>query len=272
MRRALQHRSFVTGAVLLGGMLLLALLAPALARYDPLAQDLVLGASPPSWSHPLGTDELGRDILARVLHGSRSSGGVALRAVLLSLLIGLPLGAVAGYFGGRLDQFLMRGVDIWMAFPGILLAMVLLTMMERTSANVALAVGVVGVPIIARQVRSSVLAERVRDYVTASRALGAGHLRLMVTGIGPNCVGPVLVLASLGLAGAILDAAGLAFLGLAGEPDAPEWGRMLADGIEYYRTAPWVVLAPGAALSVTVLGFNLLGDGLRDLLDPRSRR
>lgn len=271
MNRALRHRSFAVGGGIVVFVLLVALIGPAVSTHDPMAQASVDWPQPPSWEHPLGTDELGRDLLARVLHGARRSGGVAIRAVLLALLIGVPLGAAAGYFGGRTDQVLMRIVDVWMAFPGLLLAMVLMTMLTRTPGNVALAVGLVGVPLVARQVRASVQAERVRDYVAASNALGAGHLRLLVTGIGPNCVGPVLVLGTLGLATAVLDAAGLAFLGLAGEPDIPEWGRMLASGMQFYETAPWLILAPGAALSLTVLGFNLLGDGLRDLLDPKQR-
>jgi len=269
-RRLRKNRLAVVGGVLLLGFLVTALLAPLLAPYDPLAQDLYNRLLPPSIDHPFGTDDFGRDILSRVIYGSRVSLRIGVVAVVIALVLGAGIGLVAGYAGGVLDQVLMRFMDLLLAFPSILLAIGIVAILGPGLENAMLAVGLVAVPQYARLVRASALSVREMDYVQASRALGAGHTRILLVAILPNCLAPLIVQATLGLATAILGAAGLSFLGLGAQPPIPEWGAMLSNGRELIVRAPWVLFFPGIAIFLTVLAFNLFGDGLRDALDPKS--
>ncbi|OGG45639.1 MAG: hypothetical protein A3F84_28875 [Candidatus Handelsmanbacteria bacterium RIFCSPLOWO2_12_FULL_64_10] len=269
-RRLRKNRLAVAGGALLALFLLIAAVAPWIAPHDPLAQDLYGRLSPPSAKNWFGTDDFGRDILSRVLHGSRVSLRVGVAAVAIALVVGTAIGLMAGYWGGLLDNVLMRLMDLMLAFPSILLAIVVVAVLGPSLNNAMLAVGIVSIPQYARLVRASVLSIREQDYVTAARALGARDARIILAAILPNCVAPLTVQSTLGLAGAILDAAGLSFLGLGAQPPTPEWGAMLSGGRDFILSAPWVLTFPGLAILLTVLAFNLLGDGLRDALDPKG--
>ena len=269
LRAFLRHRGGVIGAVLVLAFIAIALLADVLAPHDPLRQDLTQRLKPPSAQHWLGTDDFGRDVLSRVLHGSRVSLRLGLIAVALALVVGGTIGLLAGYYGGGFDLLGMRIMDLMLAFPSILLSIVVVAILGPSLTNAMIAVGIMAVPQYARIVRGSVLAVRGLEYVQASRALGAADSRILARAILPNVAGPIIVTASLGLATAILDAAGLSFLGLGAQPPIPEWGSMLSQGRELVLIAPWVLTAPGVAVFLAVLGFNLVGDALRDLLDPR---
>ncbi|HWP46064.1 MAG TPA: ABC transporter permease [Candidatus Limnocylindrales bacterium] len=269
-------------AALAGGILLLlfltsALLAPYLAPYDPLAQDLYGRLKPPVWDlkgsreHLLGTDDFGRDILSRILYGARISFQVGLVSVGISLGFGIIFGALSGYYSGALDHLIMRFMDILLAFPGILLAILIVAVLGPGLFNAIIAIGIVGIPEYARIVRASVLVERQREYVQAARSLGARDLRILLLTILPNCFAPILVKTTLGFATAIVEAAGLSFLGLGAQPPTPEWGAMLNQARALILRAWWVITFPGLAIFLSTLGFNLLGDGLRDVLDPRLK-
>ena len=269
-RRLLKNRLAAAGGVLLLGFLLLAIAAPLAAPQDPFAQNLYERLQPPSLANPFGTDDFGRDVLSRVIHGARISLRVGVTAVLIALVLGVPIGLVSGYWGGALDQVLMRAMDLMLAFPSILLAIAIVAILGPGLENAMLAVGVVAVPQYARLVRASALSVRGQDYVQAMHALGAGDFHILFFSVLPNCLTPLIVQSTLGLATAILDAAGLSFLGLGAQPPLPEWGAMLTGGRELVLRAPWVLTFPGVAIFLTVLAFNLLGDGLRDALDPRT--
>jgi peptide/nickel transport system permease protein len=269
-RRLRKNRLAILGGAVLTAFLLVAFLAPVLAPHDPLAQDLYNRLSEPSLTHPFGTDDFGRDVLSRVIHGTRISLKVGLAAVLIALVTGTAIGITAGFWGGPLDQILMRLMDLMLAFPSILLAIGIVAVLGPGLENAMLAVGIVAVPQYARLVRASALRVREMDYVHAARALGAGDARILAYAILPNCTAPLIVQSTLGLATAILDAAGLSFLGLGAQPPTPEWGAMLNGARELILVAPWLLAYPGSAILVTVLAFNLLGDGLRDALDPRT--
>ncbi len=249
--------------------MVVAVLAPLLAPFDPLAQDLYQRLRPPSWEHPMGTDEFGRDILSRVIHGSRISLRIGGICIGISLTLGTALGLAAGYRGGLTDTLIMRLVDMMLAFPSILLAIAIVAVIGPGIDNVMVAVSIVLIPQFARLVRAQVLTLRELAYVEAARALGAGHLRIVAFSLLPNCVAPLIVQTSLSLATAILDAAGLSFLGLGAQPPTPEWGAMLNSGRELLLKAPWVMTFPGLAIFAVALALNLVGDGLRDALDPR---
>ena len=268
-RRYRTNRSAVVGGGMLVLFLVVAVGAPWIATHDPLAQDLYGRLSAPSWEHPFGTDDFGRDILSRVIYGSRISLKIGIAAVTVALSLGTVIGLVAGYKGGVVDQVLMRVRDVMLAFPSILLAIVIVAVLGPGLNHAMLAVGIVAIPQYARLVRASTLSVREADYVQALRALGAGDVRIVATAVLPNCLAPLIVQATLGLATSILDAAGLSFLGLGAQPPIPEWGAMLSGGRELILSAPWVLTYPGCAIFVTVLSFNLLGDGLRDTFDPR---
>jgi ABC-type dipeptide/oligopeptide/nickel transport system permease subunit len=230
-----------------------------------------LALRPPSQDALFGRDELGRDILSRVIHGARISLTIGLIAVTIGALLGTPVGAVSGYYGGKVDLLIQRLIDIMMAFPGILLAIVIVSIMGVGLKNVMLAVGIVSVPTYVRLVRGSVLAIKEQDFVSAAKALGSGDLRIIFRHILPNCLGPLIVQSTLQIATSILWAAGLGFLGLGAQAPTPEWGTMLSRGRLYIWNAYHLTLFPGLAIFLSVLGFNLLGDGLRDALDPRLR-
>ena len=264
-----QHRLALCGASVVGALLIVALLAPLLAPQDPLRQDLYNRLQSPSITHPLGTDDFGRDILSRVIFGSRISLRIGLISISVALLAGSAIGLVAGYRGGVVDSLSMRFMDILLAFPSILLAIAIVAIIGPGIENVMIAVSIVMVPQFARLVRSSALSVREMAYIEAARALGSGELRLMLRGVLPNCLAPLIVQTTLSLGTAMLDAAGLSFLGLGAQPPTPEWGSMLSGGRELLLKAPWVMAFPGMAIFIVVLGLNLLGDGLRDALDPR---
>lgn len=267
----------MAGLIVLVVFALLALAAPLVAPFDPLKQDLYGKLGPPAWlsggskGHLLGTDDFGRDIVSRIVFGARISLAVGFLSVLISFLIGVPIGLVAGYRRGVADDLLMRFMDILLAFPSILLAIVIVATLGPSLANAMAAVGIVGIPQFARVTRGAVLAEREKEYVEAARAVGCGNTRIMFVTLLPNCMAPLLVQTTLGLAFAILQAAALSFLGLGAQPPTPEWGAMLFEGKNYFYNGWWLMVFPGIAIFLTVLGFNLLGDGLRDALDPRLR-
>ena len=265
-----KQRLGLIGGGVLCMLLLTALLAPVLAPYDPLAQDLYQRLQPPSTDHWFGTDDFGRDILSRIVYGSRISLRIGLIAISLALTGGTLFGLVAGYRGGMVDMLIMRSMDLMLAFPSILLAIAIVAVIGPGIENAILAVSIVLVPQFARLVRSSVLTVREATYVEAARALGATESRLLFYSILPNCTAPLIVQTTLGMGTAILDAAGLSFLGLGAQPPVPEWGAMLSGGRELLLRAPWVMTFPGLAIFAVVLGLNLFGDGLRDALDPKT--
>ena len=272
------NRGALLGLWTVLGIMLIAALAPWLAPYGPTLTDNQVFLTPPAWqsggtaAHWLGTDAIGRDILSRLMHGARLSLAIGVAVVLLSVLIGSALGLAAGYVRGVFDMLIMRCMDVILTLPSLLLAIVIVAILGPGLLNAMLAVAIVVLPHYVRINRAAVLAEAQRDYVTAARLSGAGHLRLMLVEILPNCAAPLIVQASLGLSTAILDAAALGFLGLGAQPPLPEWGTMLADAREFVLRAWWVVTFPGLAILITVLAFNLLGDGLRDALDPKLKR
>jgi len=272
------NRGALLGLWTVLAIVLIAALAPWLAPYDPTVTDNQVFLTPPAWhsggsaAHWLGTDAIGRDILSRLMHGARLSLAIGVAVVALSVLLGCALGLAAGYVRGVFDMVVMRCMDVILTLPSLLLAIVIVAILGPGLVNAMLAVSIVVLPHYVRITRAAVLAEAQRDYVTAARLSGAGHLRLMLVEILPNCAAPLIVQASLGLSTAILDAAALGFLGLGAQPPLPEWGTMLADAREFVLRAWWVVTFPGLAILITVLALNLLGDGLRDALDPKLKR
>lgn len=274
--RLARNRLAVAGMVILGSLFLASALAPLLASEQPnqlgvWPTNLHASRLPPSRSHPLGTDQLGRDMLSRMLYGGRTTLLIGISSVSLAIVVGSLLGALGGYVGGVLDNLVMRVADMMLAFPSILLALVIVVLVGPGLMNVMLAVGIVSIPTYARLIRATVLSVRELDYVAAARALGAGNGRILLRHILPNSLAPLMVAASLGIGSAVLDAAGLGFLGLGAQPPLAEWGLMLSDNRQKMFTEWWLVAIPGLAIMLTVLGCNLLGDGLRDVLDPRLR-
>ena len=257
------------GFVIVSIAILAALLGPVLTPYDPAAQDLARRLEAPSLAHPFGLDELGRDILARILSGAQISLLVGLAVVSVSSIVGMLVGSVAGYFGGRVDDVISRIIDVLMAFPGILLAIALVAVLGPSLTNVVIALSVIGWVGYARLVRGQALRAREFDFVQAARALGAGSRRIVVRHILPTALPAVVVQATLGMAGAIIAEASLSFLGLGVQPPTPSWGTMLDAGRSHLFDAPHLTIFPGLAIAVLVLGFNFLGDGLRDRVDPK---
>ncbi|NML42196.1 ABC transporter permease subunit [Ramlibacter sp. G-1-2-2] len=272
------NRGAVMGLGVVAFLFLLALFAPWLAPHAPDATNSAAFLKPPawqtggSWSYPLGTDAIGRDILSRLIYGARLSLSIGVAVVAISVAVGITLGLVAGFARGLTEIFIMRLMDIILTLPSLLLAIVIVAILGPGLVNAMLAVAVVVLPHYVRITRASVIAEVSRDYVTAARVSGAGTLRLMFSEVLPNCAAPLIVQASLGVSTAILDAAALGFLGLGAQPPSPEWGTMLADAREFVLRAWWVVTFPGLMILAAVLAFNLLGDGLRDALDPKLKR
>lgn len=269
--RIMKSKTSFIGLCIIMVLIITALLAPLIATHSPTDQSIIDRYQAPSSEHYLGTDELGRDIFSRIVYGTRISIQIGIIAVGISMIIGVLLGAIAGYFGKWIDQVIMRLIDILMAFPSILLAIALVAVLGPSLRNAMIAVGIVGVPQFARIVRAAVLSVKETEYIEAAKAIGAKHGRIIVQHVLPNCVAPIIVQATLGIGTAILDAAGLSFLGLGAQPPTPEWGAMLSDGRSALQTAPWVIAFPGVAIFFVVLGFNLFGDGLRDALDPRLK-
>ena len=265
---AWRHPLAIAGLLIAGAWIFIAIFAPWLAPHDPLAQS-ASSFVPPSWGHLFGTDELGRDTLSRVLYGARLSIPLALLLVTLALLIGGTLGAVAGYFGGIVDGFVMRSADLVFAFPAIILAMVVTAALGPTVRNAVLALVIVSWPSYARVVRGLVLSVGEAEYVQSARLLGKSARRTLIRDILPNVFGPVLVLATLDLGNAVLLLSGLSFLGLGAQPPQPEWGAGVAEGTQYFQYW-WIGTFPGLAIFTVVLAFNFLGDSLRDALDPQS--
>ena len=276
-QRLLRSPSSVIGLVLIGLFVFVAVFAPLLAPYEPGDQNLSVirpGVYPgPSAEHLLGVDQLGRDILSRIIYGARTSLVIGLVSLGFGAIVGLTIGSLAGAFGGRVDTVLMRFMDMMLAIPGLLLAIGVAAAIGRGLTAVMIAIGVVNVPVFARLLRSSMLSQRESDYVLAARSLGVKRGRIVVGHIIPNSIAPVIVAATLALATAIIDAAGLAFLGLgSADPGVAEWGRMLAETQSFLQNAPHAAIFPGLAIIISCLGFYLLGEGLREALDPKFRR
>jgi ABC-type dipeptide/oligopeptide/nickel transport system permease subunit len=268
LRRLFHHRTAMIGVVILGAVVAAALLAPLVAPYDPLQ----IGPHPlqgPSWAHPFGTDDLGRDVLTRVLYGARISPVVGVVPVLIGMFTGIVLGLTSGYLTGIADNVIMRLIDVLLAFPGLVLAIAVVAILGPGLVNAMIAVGIAYIPIFARVVRGMVLVEKQRDYIKASRLLGARTPRILFIELLPNVMGPVMVLATLSIATSILAAAALSFIGLGAQLPTPEWGAMLSQGRNYLPNQWWMATFPGIAIALTVLGINLLGDGLREIFDPR---
>jgi peptide/nickel transport system permease protein/dipeptide transport system permease protein len=272
-----RNKTAVAGLIVIAAFVFCALFAPLLTPHNPVEASLYDQIKPPFWydigttEHILGTDDLGRDILSRIIYGARVSLIVALVSVGIAFVIGSLLGAIAGYYKGTVDNIIMRFMDILLAFPHILMAIVVVAYLGPSLRNAMIAIGIIYIPRFARILRGSVLEELQKDYVTASRAAGARDWRIIFVTIFPNCLAPLIVQTTLGFASAILDAAALSFLGLGAQPPTPEWGAMIAMGRSLILRAWWVMTFPGIAILLAVLGFNLFGDGLRDALDPRLR-
>jgi ABC-type dipeptide/oligopeptide/nickel transport system permease subunit len=264
-----KNRLAVAGAVVIILLLLVAVGAPYIAPYNPLDQDITQGLDGPSTSHWFGQDKLGRDLLSRVIYGARISLWVGISTMSISLVIGMTVGAISGYYGGMVDEIVMRIVDILLAFPGILLAIAMVAVLGPSLNHVILALCLIGWVGYARLVRGQVLYLRELEYIAAAQALGATPPRIIVSHLLPNLVAPVIVEATFGMAGAILAEASLSFLGLGAQPPTPSWGAMLNEGRQFLLMAPHHTTFPGLAIMVTVLGFNFLGDGLRDYLDVK---
>ncbi len=270
-RRFRKSPGAIVGAAVVALIVLIALFAPFIAPADPLAQNLSQATQAPGAGHPFGTDKLGRDVFSRIVYGARISIRIGFVAVGLAITVGTLIGLVAGYAGKRVDGVLMGAMDLMLAFPSIILAIGITTILGPSITNLMIAVGIVYVPQYARLARSSVLAVKEHEYVEAARAIGVRTPAILARHVLPNILAPLLVQATLGIATAELEAAGLSYLGLGARPPAPEWGAMLNDARDYWLSAPWALIFPGVSITVLVLGFNLLGDGLRDALDPRQR-
>jgi peptide/nickel transport system permease protein len=270
-RRFLRSRTGIAGAVVLLVVTLSAIFAAQISPYNPTRQDFRVEREAPSGSHMMGTDEFGRDVLSRIIWGAQASLLAGATAASIALVVGLALGMLAAYYGGRTDNLIMRIMDIVLAFPYILLAIAVVAILGPGLRNAMIAIGIVYVPHYARVVRGAVLAVRAREYVEAARALGAPDTRVMWQHVLPNTLAPIIVQTTLTVGTAIIDTAGLSFLGLGTQPPTPDWGNMLSAGRSYVIDAPWIATFPGLAILVTVLAFNLMGDALRDAFDPRLR-
>jgi peptide/nickel transport system permease protein len=271
LRRVLRSRNALLGGVVLVLVVLCALAAPVISPYDPIKTNQRTSLQAPSPTHPMGTDRFGRDILSRVIWGGQMSLPVGLVSVAIGLLAGVTLGLIAGYYVGWYDVGIMRFVDLLLAFPDILLALAIIAVLGPSLVNLMIAVGVAAIPQYVRITRGTVLSLKEREFVLAARVVGARDPAIIVRHILPNTTAPLIVLATLGIAAAIITGSALSFLGLGIKPPTAEWGNMLAEGREFLQHAWWVAFFPGAAIMVTVFAINLLGDGLRDALDPRLR-
>lgn len=271
-RRVGRIRNLTIGGSIVGGLVLVALLAPWIAPFDPVADaDLNNYLAPPGGRFLLGADTFGRDVFSRVVYGTRVSLGVGIAVQVTALALGMTLGLLSGFYGRWADNVIMRVAEVIFAFPGLLFAIAIMAVIGPSLYNVFLALGLVSWTSLARVVRGQVLAIKEQEYVEAARAVGAGSARILLRHVLPNTLAPAIILVTLGIGGAILAEASLSFLGLGAQPPTPSWGSMLSTGRDYLLQAPWLSLYPGLAIFLTVMGFNLLGDGLRDLLDPRMQ-
>jgi ABC-type dipeptide/oligopeptide/nickel transport system permease subunit len=276
LRRLRKSTTALIGAAIVALLLFVALFADVLAPQSPIASDQTHTFERPSRDYPLGTDQLGRDMLSRIIHGSRISLAVGVSSVLLALFVGVPFGMIAGYYGGRLDSVIMRAMDLILAFPIYLLAIILMVIFAPTAGligtiKVTGAIAIVRIPIYARLVRGSVLSIKEKEYIEACRAVGVRDWKILLRHVLPNCLAPIIVTTTLGIATSIIVEATLSFLGLGTQPPTPSWGWDLKANVAFIQSNPWISLFPGIAIFVTVLGFNLFGDGLRDALDPRLK-
>jgi peptide/nickel transport system permease protein len=272
IRQLRLNRGAVLGLILIVLAVVVAVAAPWIAPYDPLEQDIWSALKPPSRLHPLGTDDIGRDLLSRIIYGARISLRVGLISVAIASTIGTTLGIMAGFYGGWADNIIMRLTDVLAAFPGMLLALTVIAVLGPGLFNVMIAVGVGSIPSYTRISRGATLSIKICAFVESARAVGCKSARIMARYILPNVLPPLIVIMTLGIAGAILTASGLSFLGLGARPPTPEWGAMLSTGRTYLRQAWWFAMFPGLAITLTVVSINLFGDGLRDALDPKLRR
>jgi peptide/nickel transport system permease protein len=270
-RRFVRNKLAVSGAIIVLILAVVAVFAPVIAPYDPTEPRYAEQLQPPSWSHLCGTDRIGRDVFSRMVYGSRVSLLVGFVAVGISTLIGLLLGALAGYFGRWLDSLIMRFVDLMLCFPSFFLILAVIAMLPPNIMTIMVVIGLTSWMSVARLVRAEFLSLKERDFVTAARSIGAGDLRIIFRHLLPNALAPVLVNATLGVAAAILIESALSFLGLGAQPPTPTWGNILKDGQALLSTGPWMSVFPGLAILITVMGYNLLGEGIRDALDPRLR-
>lgn len=271
LRQLMKNRRAVVGGIVLLVIIFLAIFAPYVTPYDPVKQDIRNRLQGPSRKHIFGTDQFGRDTYTRVVYGARLSLRVGFLSILIAMVAGCFLGLIAGFYGGILDNIIMRFMDILMALPGFLLALAIVAALGPGLENVIIAIGISYIPSFARLMRSSVLTIRELDYVSAAEAIGASDARMIFRHILPNSLNPIIVMATLSLAGAILSAAGLSFLGMGAQPPTPEWGSMISSARPFIRVSHWAVTIPGLAIFITVLCLNLVGDGLRDALDPRMK-
>jgi peptide/nickel transport system permease protein len=276
VRRLRRSTTALAGVAIVALLLVVAIFADVLAPLSPTANDQTRTFQPPSWDHPLGTDQLGRDMLSRAIYGTRVSLLVGVSSVLLALFVGVPFGMIAGYYGGRVDTVVMRAMDLILAFPIYLLAIILMVIFTPTAGllgtmKVTGAIAIVRIPIYARLVRGSVLSIKEKEYIEACRALGVRDPWILLRHVLPNCLAPIIVTTTLGIATSIIVEATLSFLGLGTQPPTPSWGWDLKANVAFIQANPWLSLFPGLAIFVTVLGFNLFGDGLRDALDPRLK-
>ena len=272
VKRLLKNKAAVVGGLIILFVILVGVLGPFLVKTDPNAQNLINKLQPPSKEHWFGTDNFGRDIFSRIVHGTKLTLTVGFLSVIIGGVIGVILGIVAGYYGGLVDTLTMRIMDILLAFPGILLALAIVSVLGGSLINVIIAVGIFSVPAFARIVRGSTLQVKKLEYIDAVRALGASDVRIIFKHILPNILSPIIVQATMRIATAILTASGLAYLGLGAQPPAAEWGAMLSDGRAYMHNAGHMVIFPGVMIVIVVLAFNIFGDGLRDALDPKMKQ
>jgi peptide/nickel transport system permease protein len=271
LRRLVRRRGAMVGAAVVGFFVVVAIFAPLIAPYSPIATDWGAVRKAPTWAHWLGTDEIGRDVLSRVIFGARASLEAGVVSVLISLTLGVPIGLLSGYVGGFLDGLLMRIVDAMLACPFLILAIALAAFLGPNLTNAMIAIGISAMPAFIRLTRAQTLSTKVEDYVEAAKAVGNPHYRIVLRHILPNILAPIMVQATLAIAAAIIAEASLSFLGLGQQPPDPSWGSMLNTAKNFLSQAPWMAWWPGLAIFVVVLSFNLLGDGLRDALDPKHR-
>jgi peptide/nickel transport system permease protein len=271
LKRLLKSPSAKIGGAICLVLVVTAIFAPVIAPYDPTELGVGQALQPPNWDYWFGTDEFGRDLFSRIVYGSRLTLYVGLIAVGISMTVGVLVGLVAGYVGGWLETALMRAVDVLFSFTETLIALAAVAVLGPSLTNAMIAVGISAIPFYARITYGAVLVEKNKEYFKAAEAVGARHLRLLFRHILPNILSPIIVVATVGVSVAVLSASALSFLGLGAQPPSPEWGAMLAAGRDYFKRAPWITTFPGLAIAITVLGFNLLGDALREALDPQQR-